>query len=726
MSETGAAARPTEPSKPAAKNDEWPAPPARSAQRLFVLKEGDTFLVADTYGDITGEGDGLFHNDTRLLSTFRLLMNGQQPSLLSSAVSQDNAFFTAHMVNHPLPPLGESSMPQGVIHLERRRFLWGDGVYERVALANYSDTAARVPLQLLYAADFRDMFEVRGQSRSKRGALSEAQLDDRGVALRYQGLDSVWRTVVVSFSEVPKRLTGVGAEFEVLLRGGGEWALYIEVASARTQPSRQRFRDAAAKTRRSLRTHRRRGARLRVSNRLFQAWIDKSEADLALLTTELPTGPYPYAGIPWFSTPFGRDAVITAMQTLWLDPALARGVLSFLAAHQAIETSTFRDAEPGKIMHETRKGEMAAVNELPFGKYYGGVDTTPLFIMLAAAYAQRTADAAFIDGIWKALVAATSWIENNMSRHAGFVGYARGEHTGLANQGWKDSHDSVFHEDGTSPTGPIALIEVQGYAYAALRGMAALARGRGDEAASVRWDDGASALAARVEQAFWQDDLQFYALALDGHGQACRVRASNAGHLLFSGLPSAERGRLVARQILSGAFDSGWGVRTLPSNMPRFNPMSYHNGSVWPHDVALCAAGVARYGDRSGAVHLLGNLFEAAAYFGLRLPELFCGFKRASGESPIAYPVACLPQAWAAGSVFMLLQSCLGIEIDAHGGNVLVNRPQLPAGIESLGIAGLAVGQDRFDLAFRRVNGGVVAFVEANDASMIARVEMRL
>lgn len=706
--------------------DAWPAPPARSGQRLFVLKEGDTFLVADAFGDVTGEGDGLFHNDTRLLSTFRLLMDGLQPALLSSAVSQDNAFFTANMTNRPLPPLGETSMAEGVIHLERRRFLWNACVYERISLANYSDAAARVPIQLLYAADFRDMFEVRGQSRPKRGDLADAQVDDRGVALRYQGLDAVWRSAVVSFSEVPQRLTEGHAEFEVFLAGRARWTLYVEVGTAQTLPSRQSYRDAAAQARCILRLHRRRGARLRVSNRLFQAWIDKSEADLALLTTELPTGPYPYAGIPWFATPFGRDAVITAMQTLWIDPALARGVLSFLAAHQALETSTFRDAEPGKIMHETRKGEMAAVNELPFGQYYGGVDTTPLFVMLAAAYAQRTADSAFINGIWSALVAAMTWIEGNVARHGGFLSYARGEATGLANQGWKDSHDSVFHEDGSSPVGPIALVEVQGYTYAALRGMASLATGRGDDLASARWSESASSLAARVEQAFWQDDLQFYAIALDGKGSPCRVRASNAGHLLFSGLPSPERGRIVARHLLSGAFDSGWGVRTLPSNMARFNPMSYHNGSVWPHDVALCAAGVARYGDRDGAVHLLNNLFEAAAFFGLRLPELFCGFKRSPGESPTAYPVACLPQAWAAGSVFMLLQACLGVEIDAQADDMLINRPRLPVGIDSLNIGNVSVGASRFDLAFRRVEGGVVAFVEPEGGASPTRVEVRL
>jgi glycogen debranching enzyme len=708
-----------------AREEDWPAPPVRSGQRLFVLKEGDTFLVADAFGDITGEGDGLFHNDTRWLSTFRLLMDGRQPALLSSAVSQDNAFFTANMTNHPLPPLGESSRPQGVIHLERRRFLWRDRVHERITLVNYGDAAARVPLTLLFGADFRDMFEVRGQQRSQRGELVGAAVGERRVVLRYRGLDAVWRSVVLSFSEPPSRLAGGHASFDLCLEGRGRWTLLVEVGEAHGEPSPARYREAATRARWSLRIHRRRGARVRASGRLFQAWIDKSEADLALLTTELDTGPYPYAGIPWFSTPFGRDAVVTALQTLWLDPALARGVLAFLAAHQAIETSSFHDAEPGKIMHETRKGEMAAVNELPFGQYYGGVDTTPLFVMLAGAYAERTGDLAFIESIWEALLSATEWIEANARRHGGFVSYARGELSGLANQGWKDSHDSVFHADGRTAEGPIALVEVQGYAFAALRGMAMLSRGRRLFARARQWEAEASALAARVERCFWLPELQTYALALDGHQQACRVRASNAGHLLYSGLPSPERGRLVVQQLRSAAFDCGWGVRTLPKDTARYNPMSYHNGSVWPHDVALCAAGMARYGERDGVVQLLGDMFEAAVHFGLRLPELFCGFDRAPGEAPVAYPVACLPQAWAAGSVFMLLQACLGVSVEAGRHRVRVTHPRLPDGIEALHIAGLQVGESRFELKVRRYGDKVVAFAQ-KDQPGAARVEMQL
>ncbi|MGO4396346.1 glycogen debranching N-terminal domain-containing protein [Variovorax sp. M-6] len=707
------------------REDEWPAPPVRSGQRLFVLKEGDTFLVADAFGDVTGEGDGLFHNDTRWLSTFRLLMDGRQPALLSSAVSQDNAFFTANMTNHPLPPLGESSMPQGVIHLERRRFLWQDRVHERITLVNYGDAAARVPLTLLFGADFRDMFEVRGQQRPQRGELVAGAVGERQVALRYRGLDTVWRSVVLSFSEVPGRLAEGHATFDVALDGRARWTLHVEVGDSHAEPSSTRYREGATHARWSLRIHRRRGARVRASGRLFQAWIDKSEADLALLTTELDTGPYPYAGIPWFSTPFGRDAVVTALQTLWLDPALSRGVLAFLAAHQASETSSFHDAEPGKIMHETRKGEMAAVKELPFSRYYGGVDTTPLFVMLATAYAERTGDMEFIASIWDALLAAMEWIEGNARRHGGFVSYARGELTGLANQGWKDSHDSVFHADGRSAQGPIALVEVQGYAFAALRGMGMLSRARRQFAQAREWEAEAAGMAARVERCFWLPELQTYALALDGQQQPCRVRASNAGHLLFSGLPSPERGRLVVQQLRSAPFDGGWGVRTLPSDMARYNPMSYHNGSVWPHDVALCAAGMARYGERDGVVQLLGDMFEAAVHFGLRLPELFCGFDRAPGEAPVAYPVACLPQAWAAGSVFMLLQACLGVTVEAARHRVRVTHPRLPNGIEAIHISGLRVGDSRFDLKVQRYGEDVVAFAQ-KDPTGAARVEMQL
>ena len=684
---------------------------SRVPHRLFALKDGDTFLVADAYGDIQGGADGLFRDDTRLLSQFCLLLGGMQPSLLSAAVAQDNVFFTSNATNRPLPPTGGAATPRGVIHIERKRFLWEERLYERIRFTNYGRDNAMVPASLEFAADFHDMFEVRGQKRARRGTMQDPEFGGRTVIFRYQGLDDRLRASVISFSEPPGRLTDRRADFLFALHAEGAADLYLEVgAQEAPTPSRERFRAAAARARSTMRTKRRQGARVKSSGRLFNEWIEKSKADLALLITELPTGPYPYAGIPWFSTAFGRDAIITAYQTLWLDHNLAKGVLTFLAANQATETSKFRDSQPGKIMHETRKGEMTSLGELPFGRYYGGVDTTPLFVALAGAYADRTGDLEFIDQLWPNLLAAVAWMDNfGDSNGDGLIDYQRGEDSGLANQGWKDSQDSIFHADGSFPEGPIALVEVQGYAFSAYSKMAQLAERRGDPEASHRWRARARQLRDAVERQFWMEDQGFYGIAVDGHGQLCRVRASNPGHLLFSGLPSPERARKVTEQLLSTRFQSGWGVRTLAVGEARFNPMSYHNGSIWPHDTALAVAGMARYGERRGVIRMISEVFETAVSLEMRLPELFCGFARSPGEPPVEYPVACLPQAWAAGSIFMLLQACLGVSVDGWRGEITVEHPYLPIGIDSLRIDGLRVGDEHADLLFQHAGDRVIA-----------------
>jgi glycogen debranching enzyme len=711
----------TDPTEQVAKADN-----ETGTQNLFVLVNNNTFLVANAFGDLYGGDVGLFHHDTRILSYYRLTVAGERPSLLSATVSQDNVYFISHLTNHPLPALGEESTPQGVLHIERKRFLWDGRLFECIGLTNYSDQPSVMPLQLQFAGDFLDLFEVRGSSRARRGTLDAPQIEHSSVLLSYCGLDQQRRSMAISFSESVQGISGGSASFQVEIDAHGCRELYIEIGSEIIQPSRARFRYAAAQARRAMRDKAQKGARLKASGRLFQAWLDKSRADLALLTADLPSGPYPYAGVPWYSTPFGRDAIITAHQSLWFNPSLARGVLAYLAEHQALETSTFSDAEPGKIMHETRQGEMSALKELPFARYYGGVDTTPLFVLLAGAYAKRTDDLVFIDSLWPALELATRWIDKNAQKHPhGFISYARGEKTGLANQGWKDSHDSIFHQDGRSPEGPIALIEVQGYAYRAYLSMSELAQQRGEHVAAEEWRQRAAHLQHAVEKHFWMSDQQFYALALDGQGQPCEVRASNAGHLLWTGLPKPERGRAVARQLLGSAFDNGWGIRTLETGAVRFNPMSYHNGSVWPHDVALCAAGIARYGEHQGAVHILSGIFEAATLFGMRLPELFCGFKRAPGEAPIAYPVACLPQAWAAGSVFMLLQACLGIAIDARECRLVITQPRLPIGIDRLEVQKLVFGEHSIDVTFQRIGERVTAYIERQSGPTLVKMDVR-
>lgn len=691
---------------------------SRMPYELFALKHRDTFAVADSFGNIIGVGDGLFRDDTRVLSELRLVMGDQPLSLLSATISRDNVFFTAHVTNRPLPPLGGRSIPEGVIHVKRTRFLWNERLYERLQLVNYGDHEVSAPIKFHFDADFLDMFEVRGKQREARGELSSPLRGDDYVVLSYRGLDDIVRSSAIGFSHQPLELRDDYASFSLPLPCHECVELFVEIGPDYVhKPNRARFRQAAAEARRSMRRRGRSGGVLHSSERIFNNWLEHSRSDLALLTTELDTGPYPYAGIPWFSTPFGRDAIITAMQMLWFDPTIARGVLNYLARNQATDTSSFRDSAPGKIMHETRKGEMNMLKELPFGLYYGGVDTTPLFVMLAGAYAERSGDLAFVENIWPQLESAMNWVETiGDSDGDGFLDYASGEETGLRNQGWKDSEDSVFHDDGQFPKSPIALVEVQGYQYAAMMSMALLSRYRRDREAAKKWQEKAAHVREAVERRFWMDDKNFYGLALDADGRLCRVRSSNAGHLLFTGLPSPERARKVTQQLLSSAFDCGWGIRTLANDELRYNPMSYHNGSVWPHDTAICAAGMARYGDRSAAAHILSELFDSAVHFGMRLPELFCGFQRCLSESPIAYPVACLPQAWASGSVFMTLQASLGVSIDGWKREIHVDHPELPHGINHLDLKKIPVGDARVNLTFQRVRERIAVFSDEKSA----------
>ncbi|MDP1777025.1 MAG: glycogen debranching N-terminal domain-containing protein, partial [Brevundimonas sp.] len=457
-------------------------------------------------------------------------------------------------------------------------FIWDRRMFERVRMANHGVEDVLLPLTIDFGADFADIFQVRGTLREQGGTTEAPVHDGRRVTFAYVGLDGVRRTSCLAFSEPPARLSGSRADFMFSLPKGRRCDLYVECGPDRCdQPDEARYRLNAVQARLAMRTRRRRGASLRgPRSPRFNDWLDQSRADVALLTTDLPTGPYPYAGTPWFSTPFGRDGIITAWQMLWLDPSLAKGVLTYLAMRQATEVSAFQDSAPGKIMHETRGGEMSALGEVPFGLYYGGVDTTPLFVALAGAYARRTGDFALIRSLWPNLIAAVGWMKDHGDFNGdGLISYQRGAETGLSNQGWKDSEDSIFHADGRFPKGPVALLEVQGYAYAAWRAMADLAATLGDER-QAEWAAQAERVRALVENRFWMEDEGFYAIALDGDGEQCRSIGSNAGHLLFTGLPSAERAKRVTKRLLSAEFRSGWGVRTLATGQARFNPMSYH------------------------------------------------------------------------------------------------------------------------------------------------------
>jgi glycogen debranching enzyme len=677
-----------------------------------VLKHGESFAIFDRWGDIKQVGlgeEGLFHRGTRHLSGLRLRIGDERPLLLGSTTRRDNSRVTIDLTNPDMTVDGRL-LRSGTIHLSRAKVLWAAACHERIEIRNFGDEAVTLPISLAFAADFADIFEVRGMERPARGTLLEPRIEEDGIVLAYDGLDGGRRTTRISFSPVPDVMGAREVAYRLELPPGRATHLELRIdGEGGAAPRPVEFASALERATAEIQGRLDRSARISSSSELFDDWVDRSLSDVVMMTSETAEGSYPYAGIPWFSTVFGRDGIITAFQMLWVQPSLARGVLGHLAATQATEDDPVRDAQPGKILHEVRHGEMAALGEVPFARYYGSHDATPLFVMLAEAYHRHTADLEFVRGLWPNVEAALAWLDGPADPDGdGFVEYARRTPTGLAQQGWKDSHDSVFHADGRMADAPIALCEIQGYAYAARMAAATLADRLDlpDRAHLLR--EQADALRARFDEAFWIDELGTYGIALDGEKRLCRVRTSNPGHCLWTGIASAERAARVAEDLVSESMHSGWGVRTLAAGQARYNPMSYHNGSVWPHDNAIAALGLARYGFGVAAGRVIHGLFDASRHFDLaRLPELFCGFSRRPGEGPTRYPVACAPQAWASGSVFMLLQASMGLEIDATARTLLMSNARLPAFLDHLRIENIAVGETRVDVQLQRQGEGV-------------------
>lgn len=686
--------------------------------RSRILKHDDTFAMLNQYGDIGGERgnpEGLYHRDTRFLSAFTLTISGQRPMLLSSNLQSGDTMLSVDLTNPDFVENELVILPRDTIHLLRSKFLWDGACYERIGVYNYDVHPHRVTIGMNFVCDFADLFEVRGQIRKARGKL-RISTEKARIRYIYMGLDGITRTTAFHFDPVPSTLDRRTAQFFLELMPKQRISLFsticcIEREETVAQP--RRFSNALRASRARLHSATSRITRIETSNDIFNEMITRASEDLAMLITRTQQGFYPYAGIPWFSAPFGRDAMIAAMQMLWADSGLAADVLVFLAHWQAKALIMEADAEPGKILHEMRFGEMARLKEIPFELYYGSVDSTPLFIILAGMYYERTGDLAVITNLWPHIEAALRWMDEYGDADGdGFIEYGQQQSEGLSNQGWKDSHDAIFHADGTMARRPIALCEVQGYAYAALRSAAKLALALGLQPMHQALEAKATVLKARFHEAFWCEDIGTYALALDGEKNPCRVRTSNAGQLLFTGILDRAYAEKIISQLLAEEFFTGWGVRTVAARESRYNPMSYHNGSVWPHDNALIALGMARYGFNSGAQRILAGLFDAAIRMDLRrLPELFCGFHRRPGRRPTLYPVACIPQAWASATPYCLLQACLGISFDPQVEEVRFSHPVLPDFIDEIILSGLKIGKSSLDVRLQRHKTEVTASV---------------
>ena len=685
----------------------------RLSTRQITLKSGDAFLVADVCGDLLSSKQemGLFWHGTRFLHTCNLFLEGRPLVMLSHHVADVGSVCQIDLTNTALSIDDNTKVKQGEIHVHRVLELQDDALIQTITVTSFHTLPVPVMLALKLGADFRDLFEVRGLMRQERGQFQPTRMDATSLIFDYRGIDTVERETRIMFappvdSVLPDR---VFWDLQLKRNQPVELRMIVKVNDS-DQAIRPSTVGVAPLPTPTLPT-------VITDNLFFNRLLARGMSDLMMLSTMTPHGRYPYAGIPWFSCPFGRDGLITCLEFLPWFPDVVRGTLAFLAAYQGAKVEPFTDEEPGKMLHEFRTGEMANCREIPFIPYYGSIDVTPLFLITLEAYIRWTHDLPFLLQLWPAALAAARWIEHYGDRDGdSFIEYVRASKEGLANQGWKDAWDSVSQGNGQLATSPIALCEVQGYAFAAYRAVGYLVGQLGNEHEAARWEQKAEILRENFLRRFWWEDESIFYLALNGAKEPCDVVSSNAGQCLWTGIVPQELASRVAERLMRHDMYSGWGIRTLSERAVRYNPMSYHNGSVWPHDTAIAGAGFAHYGKKAEAAVLLKSIYEASLSFeGARLPELYCGFPRRYEAGPTRYPLACSPQAWAAGAPFLLLSALLGLQPDAEHGRLFVEQPRLPDWLQIVDMPGIYVGGKSMHLRFVRAGSVTeVVTVEGN------------
>ena len=677
------------------------------APRL-AIKEGDLLLYTDTLGQVPGREDsvlGLYHQDTRYLSRHELTVAGRQPVLLSSTAERGYTS-TVELTNLEARMADGRTLPQATVHVRRTRFV-ADRLYELLRVRNFHQAEVELVIDLHFDADFADLFEVRGLRRRKRGTRLAAKAEKDSLTLAYLGLDEVLRETIITFSDAPESIKQGRARWRLRIAPGERFTIRYDVQVVAPGAPEPRAGDFSAKLSAVRHEHERwdSGATdIFTDNELVNQVVRRGQDDLRMLSTEVDGERIAMAGVPWFAAPFGRELMFVGLETLLLDLRWAQAAVRFLERRQGRQDSAFREEQPGKIMHELRRGELAGMRAIPHTPYYGSVDATPLWLLLVAELTMWTGDLDGFDYRRDAVDAALKWLDERGDLDGdGFVEYERRSRAGLRNQGWRDAGDAVLHRDGSMAEGPIALAETQGYVYYAKRRLASIYGQLGDVERAERLTREAGALKQLFNERFWMEDEGYFAMALDGRKRQVRTVCSTIGHALWSRIVADEYVPAVVKRLMARDMFTGWGIRTVSKEARAYNPISFYNGSVWPADTALIANGMKKHGFNQESNRLAWGLVEAAlAHVDVRLPELFCGFTRQSINRPVSFPMACSPEACSAGAFYLVLQSMLGIYAQAEENVVYVHNPGLPKWLGEVTLANLTVGRTTIRLRFRR------------------------
>lgn len=693
----------------------------------LVIKNNNTFLLTDLVGNITPDhkyGLGLYKQDTRFLNTLKLSINGEEPVFLAADGKNSNVSLS-RLTNASNERDGELLLWQESVEIKRYHFIYNDSLYETLELTNYSPKEVAFSLRVAYQADFSDMFIVRGFQTGKIGKVVRRSCHEKGAVIHYEGSDHLERRLKLEHSPSADRFDDGWAEFDVVLPSHEKTKIHLAFAPEIGDETVEIVTASIAHETIEKEYHDWKNASPSITSdyKLFDELIIRGMEDLHILQTDIGYGPFPVAGLPWFAVPFGRDSLIAALQILPFNPETAKGTLRTMSALQGKEKNKWRDEAPGKIMHEIRFGELANTNQIPFTPYYGSVDATPLFLVLITEYVKWTGDMALFHELKDSIMGALEWIGRyGDPDHDGFVEYFQESEKGIANQGWKDSGDSIVHRDSQFAEPPIALVEVQGYVHQAKIGLSELFYSAGDTDMGLRLKNEAEALKTNLNNKFWMEEHQYYALALDKEKNQVATITSNPGHLLMSKALDQSRADAVIDKLISGKMFSGYGIRTMAEGEAAYNPMSYHNGSIWPHDNSLILLGMANYERADAAKYIMEGILKASNQFEFnRLPELFCGYSDQIGEV-IRYPVACSPQAWAAGTPLILLRVMLGLSVDMED-HLIRLSPFLLENMNELKVEKMPAGKGFLSMTLTREDQRVRTEITENSSGM--RVEIQ-